>query len=238
MRIVTATKTVQRNTTLARYATTAGIVLLVGALFINLYALSRPEETQLLVYVIATFFVGYTLSNVGGLLNRRWGRRSDRGLADALRGLDDRHTLYNYRLGADHVLVAPSGVYVLHPKYQGGPIQFADKKWKAPQERRSFLNVFAPHDALGNPALEATSEAEALKGFLKKHAPEATVEPRPLVVFMNSRAVLEVTDAPVTTLHVKQLKDYIRRQTKAESLAAPLLTSLETKLGFTAAQES
>lgn len=49
MRIVTDTQRVNRNTTLARYSTIAGIVLLVGALFINLYALSRPNDVQLLI---------------------------------------------------------------------------------------------------------------------------------------------------------------------------------------------
>jgi hypothetical protein len=237
MRIVTDTRRVTRNTTLARYATTGGIVLLVGALFINLYALSRPNDVQLLIYVVLAFFVGYTLSNLGGALNLRWGRRSDRGLAGALRGLDDRHTLYNYRLGASHVLVAPSGVYVLIPKHQSGPIQFDGKKWRAPAARSGFLGLFSPRDMLGNPAAEAAGEAEALKSFLKKHAPEAVVEPTPLVVFLHPRAELEVADAPVPTLHVKQLKDYIRRQPKAETLALATFPALEQKLGFAAAAE-
>jgi hypothetical protein len=232
MRIVTHTTLVNRNTTLARYATLGGIVLLVGALFINLYALSRPQDTQLLVYVVIAFFVGYTLSNIGGVLNNRWGRRPDRGLADALRGLDDRHTLYNYRLGAAHVLVAPSGVYILCPKFQAGPIAYENGKWKNPGARGGLLNLFA-RDALGNPGAEAEYEVAALRSFLKKHAPDkADVDAKAVVVFMNSRAVLSAEDAPVTALHVKQLKDHVRRQAKAHSLPADVLSAIETKLGL------
>lgn len=237
MRIVTDTKLVQRNTTFARYATIVGIVLLVGALFVNLYALSRPQDVQLLVIVIVAFFIGYTLSNIGGVLNTRWGRRADRGLADALRGLDDRHTLYNYRFGASHVLVAPSGVYALHPKYQTGAIAFADGKWKNPGARGGFFGFFGPRDTLGNPASEAGGEVDALKAFLKKHLPDVAVEPRPVIVFMHPRAILEVDGAPVTALHVKQLKDFIRRQSKAETLPAATLSALETQLGFTPARD-
>lgn len=233
MRIVTDTKRVTRNLAIARYATIGGILLLVGALFINLYALSRPNDVQLLIYVIAGFFVGYTLSNVGGVLNLRWGRRADKGLADALRGLDDRHTLYNYRLGAAHALFAPSGVYVLNPKYQIGPIQYAAGKWKNPGARPGFGRLFGPRDTLGNPEAEAKLEADALRDFLKKHLPDVAVEPRPLIVFMHPRAVLSTEGAPTTTLHVKQLKDFIRRQPKAETVPAAALSALEEKLGFT-----
>lgn len=236
MRIVTDTKRVTRNLTLARYATIGGIVLLVGALLVNLYALSRPNDVQLLIYVIIGFFVGYTLSNVGGVLNMRWARRPDKGLADALRGLDDRHTLYNFRLGAAHALIAPSGVYVLHPKFQTGPIQFAAGKWTNPGARPGFGRLFGPRDTLGNPVAEAKLEVEALQAFLKKHLPDVTVEPRPLIVFMHPRAVLDADESPMPTLHVKQLKDFIRRQPKAETLPTVALTDLEAKLGFAAAE--
>lgn len=232
MRIVTDTKSVQRNVTIGKYATTGGLLLLFGALLLNIYALSRPQETQLIIIVFAAFLIGYTLSNIGGMLNLRWGRRPDVGLSEALRGLDDRHTLYNWRLGASHVLVAPSGVYTLLPKYQSGPITYEGGKWKNPGSRTTFLNFFAPRDALGNPTTETRLEVEALTNFVKKHAPEVEIEPRPIVVFLNARAILATDEAPVTTLHVKQLKDYIRRQPKGPTLPASTLAALEAKAGI------
>lgn len=234
MRIVTDLKTVQRNVNIGKYAATGGILLLFGALLLNIYALTRPQDMQLILLVFVAFLVGYTLSNIGGLFNFRWGRRADRGLADALRGVDKQHTLYNHHLGANHVLAGPAGVYVLVPKYQSGPITFENGRWKNPGSRVGLLGFMAPRDALGNPTLEAQAEVEAFKKFLRKHTPELTVEPTPLVVFMNSQAVLEAADAPVTTLHVKQLKDYVRRQAKAQTGAAPSLAPLEAKLGLNA----
>ncbi len=236
MRIITDTKTISRNVAIGKYASIGGIVLLFGALLINIYALTRPDDTQLILLVFTAFIIGYLLSNIGGMFNFRWGRRPDRGLSDALRGLDERYTLYHYRLGAAHVLAGPSGVYTLTPKYQHGPITFEDGKWKNPGERRGFLNFFAPRDVLGNPTNEALAEAEALKNFLKKRAPEVSVEPKPLIVFMHSQAVVEAKNAPVTALHVKQLKDYIRRQPKGPTLSSATLAALEEKLGLTRAE--
>jgi hypothetical protein len=171
------------------------------------------------------------------VLNNRWGRRPDKGLSDALRGLDDRHTLYNYRLGAAHVLVAPSGVYVFQPKYQFGPVTYEGGRWKNPGARGSLFNFFS-RDTIGNPVAESGAEVDALKRFLKKHLPEAEVEPRPVAVFMHPRAVVSADEAPVTALHVKQLKDYVRRQPKSATLPLGALTSLEDKLGFASVKEA
>lgn len=102
MRIVTNEKLIKRNSQIGRYSVLVGTVLLIGALVINLLAFTRPNDSALLFYVIAAFFVGFTLTNIGTLFNNRWGRRPDKGLADSLKGLDDRYALYSYRLGASH----------------------------------------------------------------------------------------------------------------------------------------
>src|SRR5262249_26239409 len=109
MRTVTNEGLVRRNTAIGKYALWGGTALLVGALIINLLAFRSPNDVNLITYVIAAFFVGFTLTNVGTLFNNRWGRRPDRLLGEALKGLDERYTLYNYRLGAPHVLAGPGG---------------------------------------------------------------------------------------------------------------------------------
>jgi len=110
MRLITDQKLVNRNLWIGKYSFYAGMALLVVALIVNFMAL-RPENQQWVVYAFAAFLIGFTLTNVGTFFNNRWGRRPDKGLADALRGLDDRYTLYNYRLGAAHVLVGPGIVF-------------------------------------------------------------------------------------------------------------------------------
>src|SRR5258708_30855750 len=226
MRIVTNEKLIRRHAGIGKYALWAGTALLVGALVINLLAFARPYDTSLITYVIAAFFVGFTLTNIGTLYNNRWGRRPDRGLSDALKGLDERYTLYNYRLGAPHVLVGPSGVIVLHPKFQIGPVIYDGKKWLNPGARRMMFGLFNP-DPLGNPVGETAGEVEAFNRFLKKKAPDLQIAPQALIVFLNPRAELDAKASAITALHVKQLKDYVRKMPTDLPLSSANLTRLD-----------
>jgi hypothetical protein len=225
MRIVSNDSLIKRNTTIAKYASFGGMALLVGALVINLLALRTPQDATKLVYVIAAFFVGFMLTNVGTLFNNRWGRRPDRALADALKGLDDRYSLYNYRLGAAHVLVGPNGALVLHPKFQSGPILFNGKRWVNPGARRGLFGLFNP-DPLGNPVLEAAGEVEGLNRLVKKRAPDLKLTPEALIVFLSPNAEVSAKDSPILALHKKQLKEHIRRLPKDPDFSPEALAPL------------
>jgi hypothetical protein len=226
MRIVSNDKLIRRNSAIGKYSLWAGTALLIGALVINLLAFTRPNDTSFITYVIAAFFVGFTLTNIGTLYNNRWGRRPDRGLSEALKGLDDRFTLYNYRLGAPHVLAGPAGVIVLHPKYQVGPVIYDGKRWQNPGARRMLFGIFNP-DPLGNPITETASEVDAFNRFLKKQAPDLQIAPQALIVFLSPRAEVDAKDSAIPALHVKQVKDYVRKLPKDLALSNTNLTRLE-----------
>ena len=232
MRLLTDQKLVKRNLWIGKYAFIGGMVLLVGAFVLNLYALSQPQNTQLVTFAFAAFITGFGLTNLGTFFNNRWGRRPDKGLADALRGLDERYTLYNYRLGASHVLVGPSGVHVLLPKYQTGAIAYANGKWTNPGQPRGLFFGLMARDALGNPATEAAAEVENLNRFFKKRAPEVGLAPQALIVFMHPRAEVSAKDSPVPAVYFKQLKEHLRRHPKGPTIAAAAQTELEEKLGL------
>jgi len=85
---------------------------------------------------------------------------------------------------------------------------------------------------LGNPSAEAAAEAESLNAFLKKRAPEVGIAPQALVVFMNPRAEVSAKESPVPALHVKQLKEHLRRHPKGATIPATALAELEQKLGL------
>jgi hypothetical protein len=227
MRIVTNERLIKRNSLVGRYSLVAGTVLLIGALVINLLAFTRPNDSSLLLYVIAAFFVGFMLTNVGTLFNNRWGRRPDKGLADSLKGLDDRYTLFNYRLGASHLLAGPSGLHVLIPKYQSGPVMYDGKRWHNPGARRLLpFGLFNP-DPLGNPILEAAGEVEAFSRFAKKRGLETPLVPQAMVVFLHPRAEISAKDAPVPVLHFKQLKDTVRKLPKDGAATPAQISRLE-----------
>ncbi|MCC7360381.1 MAG: NERD domain-containing protein [Anaerolineales bacterium] len=223
MRIVTNHKLVKRNSTIGRYSMYAGMALLVAALVVNFLAFQRPE---LIYLVLVGFLVGFTLTTIGTLLNNRWGRKADERLADSLKGLDDRYTLYNYRLGAQHVLAGPMGVMVLYPKFHTGPILYDGKKWHNPGARKTVFGLFDP-DPLGNPILEAAGEVEALNKQLTRRSAEIKVPPQAAVVFLSSHAELQAKAAPLPVLHYKQLKDYVRKLPKDSTATADQLAQLD-----------
>jgi hypothetical protein len=230
MQVYGNTRMVERNVQIAKFAFIAGTVLLLGALAVNLYALSKPDQPQLIGVVFGVFVVGYGLTSLASAFQNRWGRRSDRGLSESLKGLDERYRLYNYRLGADHVLVSPSGVILLVPKYQTGPITYENGKWLNPGARRGILMGLFASDPLGDPGAVAKSEVKSFQTFLAKQLPGVEITPQPVVVFMNLRAIVSAKEAPVTTMHVKQLKDNIRKLPKGATLTPEQLASLHTAL--------
>jgi hypothetical protein len=239
MRIISDEKKISRNVKIGEYAFTAGMVLLIGAFFINLYAISKPDQPTLVFYAFGAFLIGFTATNVGTLFKNRWGRRPDRQLADSLKGLDDRYTLYNFRLASPHVLVGPGGIMVLHPKYQAGPVYYdrERKRWQAPSAPRGLFALFS-QDPMGNPAMEAAAEADVLTSFFKKRLPETPVAPLAVIVFMHPRAEVSAKDAPVPALHAKQLKEYIRRLPKGPTLGPLQQADFEARLGLAPAKST
>jgi hypothetical protein len=231
MRQITDQKTVERNANIGKYALQAGLVLLVGALVIDIYGFTRPQDSMIVVYAMGAFFVGLVLTNVSAYFNNRWGRRPDKGLSDALRGLDEHYALYHFRLGAAHVLFGPGGVTVLVPKYQPGTISIAKGRWRAPGAQRGPLGMFTS-DPIGNPVAEAADEVARLNAYLQRHAPDLKVAPQSVVVFMSPQAELSVEDPPVPVVHVKQLKDFIRHQPKDTTLPPLPMEHLDASLGL------
>lgn len=229
MRLIIDQKMVDRNVKIGKYTLNAGLVLLVGALVIDLYGFTRPQDSLILFAAMGAFLVGLVLTNVSAYYNNRWGRRPDKGLNDALKGLDDRYSLYHYRLGAAHLLLGLNGATVLVPKYQPGAITLAKGKWQAPGAKRGPLGMFT-NDPVGDPVAEAAEEVAKLNRFLAKHAPEVQLAPGAVVVFMHPQAELKAADAPLPVLHVKQLKEHIRRLPKDAALPADTLAKLEASL--------
>jgi hypothetical protein len=170
-------------------------------------------------------FAGLVLSNIGSYFTNHWGRRPDRALADALKGLDERYSLYSYRLGAAHVLAGPPGVIVLVPKYQTGAVVFDGRRWTNPGGRRGMLGLFN-NDPLGNPVAEAAGEIDRLNNYLKKNKRDLGAAPQALIVFMHPGTEVRAKDAAVPVLHAKQLKEYVRRLPKDPAIRAKDVAAL------------
>jgi hypothetical protein len=157
------------------------------------------------------------LLNFGRLFTRRFGSRfrQDQWLVPGLRGLDNRHTLFNYASPdlPDHILVGPTGLYVFVPRAQGGTIRFDGQRWSRGSVAGGLLRTFA-EGGIGNPLSDIRRAMPQLATYLQKHGPDELVtglEAKPIVVFTNPGTRLEVRSAPVPVVHVRELRAIFRR---------------------------
>ncbi len=227
MRLITNEKLITRNAAIGKYSATAGLVILIGGLLVSLF--KQGPEYQLIPFY--TLIIGFILSNVGIYYSNRFVRapRPDQSLEGALKGMDDRYILYHYRLPTPHVLVCPSGVYALVPKFQSGELLWDGKRWKH-KGANIFLSLFG-QEGLGNPNAEAASDVETLAKFLAKKVDGDIPPTQAIIVFYNPKAVIEAKDAPIPAMHVKQFKEYLRKLPKGPTLSPEQISALNTALG-------
>lgn len=208
MKIINNTRLIKRRAKVAQIFNVGGIAVLGIGLAISLL---RPQYS---LYTLILLIIGVAASQYGIANAYRYARkpRPDEELADALKGLDDRHRLYNYILPAYHVLLTPRQLYVLISRGLGGKIVCEGRKWHL--ERRfslgRILRVFNPEN-LGNPVREAEWDKEALEEWLRQHAQDVQASVEAMVVFTNPQVDLDLRNPAVRPIKAKSLKDSLRK---------------------------
>jgi hypothetical protein len=127
--------------------------------------------------------------------------------------------LYHYLLPAPHVLLLPTGVIVLTPKFQGGSITADGDQWK---QSGLGLRRFFGQEALGNPTREAESMVKAIAGYISQQAPSVEEVPiGALIVFTNKGAQqLDVKNSRIPAMHYSKVKGFLRQQKQAKPIPA------------------
>jgi hypothetical protein len=214
MEVITNQSIVRRNARIGHVSSIVGLLVLAGGMYISF---TQPE---LFGISMAALLVGFALSQVGIYFANRWGRRPrpDELLQQALKGLDGRFTLYNYTTPASHLLVGPAGVWVLLPRHQRGTISYEKARWRQ-RGGNWYLKIFA-QEGLGRPDLEIGAEVEAITRYLEKKMAEQEVpEVQAALVFTHDNVEIQADNAPTPTLHVRKLKDFIRKTAKSKPIS-------------------
>jgi len=214
-------KKIQQRAKIGRYASTAGLVVLL----VGMVATLRGQQYIWLSF--GALLIGLVASQVGTYYMRRWGRdpRPDEMLTTSLKGLDKRHHFYGWSLPADYVLQGPTGLFTFVTKDQTGQVFYSNGRWRQPFKWTRLLMLFA-QDGLGDPVKEATDQVARLQGLLAKTMGEeeaARVPVQGIVVFLAGNVELDLADEPaLPVLPLKKLKDYIRSQGKGQKLPEEL----------------
>jgi hypothetical protein len=209
MKVFTNEKLVKRQAAIGKWASLIGMGALLGGL-----AVSYRWSNQITLS-FGCLIVGFLLASVGTYNMNRWVKepRADQALTKALKGFDNRYSLYHYRLPAAHVLLGPSGLFVFTVKDHHDEIRCEGEKWHQKFNWRRLL-LFFGQEGLGNPTREVRGEIERLRRFLDKKLPEADVPTEGLIVFTNPRARLELMDPAVPVVSGKKLKTFLRQEKK------------------------
>ncbi len=224
MKIITNDRMIKRNGRLGQVATFGGLLVLVGGMFVSF----RYPNLAGLAWL--ALLIGFALSQIGLYFGNRWGRhpRPDELIDSGLKGLNDQFAIYHYRTPAAHLLVGPSGLWVIMPYYQAGKIVYEKGrlKQKGGGFMQKYLRAFA-QEGIGRPDLEAPAEVQSIAKFLQKRLPDREIpEPQVALIFTNEKADLQVEGAPLLILPLKKLKETVRKAVKETPLSPVLMTEI------------
>ncbi|MDW8069052.1 MAG: YrzE family protein [Anaerolineae bacterium] len=228
MRIVANERTIRRGALIGRYASIAGLLVMLVALILSLFWMS--ESPLIPPGMWLALLVGVLLSLIGGYYAERFeGPRAHyRSVREALKGLDHRYTLYQHVLPASHVLLGPDGLTIIVVRSIPGRVIYENGRWKW-QQRWKFLRLLVG-EGLGVPEAEVAHELRRMARYLGKILPEVSVPMRGVVLFTHPDVRLDVKDPPVPVLLARKLKDWLRGPGAARAMPAAARRQLEEAL--------
>lgn len=224
MNILINTKLVKRYTRIGQVLMFSGMAILVAGMIVNIRV---PEMINL---SLGALLAGFLLSQVGIQISNKWSRqpRPYDTINKALKGLDGRYTLYHYTTPASHLLLGPSGLWVIQPKYQGGTISYNKGRYRQ-KGGNLYLKIFG-QEGIGRPDLELQAEVARVRGYLSKLLPEDKIP--------NVNAVLSFVHPKVTVVQPEdeqpaypfvtdeKLKDLVRKTSKGQTLSNAQINEL------------
>ena len=223
MKIASNTKLITRNNKIGRYTTFASLAILGIGLYISFTA---PEAFS---WSLGALVIGFLLSQVGLTYSSKFGKspRPDESQTQALKGLEDKFTLYHYESPTNHLLVGPAGVWVLLPYFQAGTIRYNAAKNRWTQKGGNFFLKAFGQENLGRPDTEIQYGINETRKFLEKQLPGTELpEIRAALLFFNEKTELAVEGAPYPAIKADKAKDFFRKRVKDMGIAPDLLAKI------------
>ena len=224
MKIIKNEKLIERNGKIGQWTSLAAL----GVLGLGMYiSFAKP---QFFTYSIICLVIGFIMTQIGMYMGSRWGRspRPDEQLDTGLKGLQNEFNMYHYSSPISHLLVGPSGVWVLLPYHQRGTISFEKNRWKMKGGGflQGYMRIFG-QDNLGRPELDAENEVQTLQKFLAKKLNGSDIpEIKPILIFTADDVELDAGDSPITAMKLKQLKEFMRQGGKNRTLSSEVIETL------------
>jgi hypothetical protein len=228
MKIIKNEKLIARNGKIGQWTSLGALIILGAGMYISF---SKPEW---FTYSIICLLVGFIMTQVGMYMGNRWGRspRPDEKFDAGLKGLQSEFNLFHYSSPVSHLLVGPSGVWVLLPFHQKGKVSFEKNRWRMSGGgfMQGYMRIFG-QESLGRPELEADNEVQTLNKFFAKKLDGAfTPEVKPILVFTSDDVEISAGDSPIPAMNLKQLKEFLRQGGKNRSLSTTQIALISDTL--------
>ena len=234
MKIYKDEKRITRSARIGQITTFGGLIVLGLGMYLTF---TYPEQVTA---AWGCLLAGFLLSQVGIYFGNRFGRRPrpDEVLDAALKGMDDRWSVYHYFSKiADHLLVGPGGIWLLKPYHQTGKLvrNPKNKRWeiKGGGAIQAYLRIFAQEN-IGRPELEIESEKEELKRFFAAQKPDVEFPDIKAALVMTSARIEIDEDAQIEDeiypVIAAKLKELVRKQSKESGLQPTKLTEITAAL--------
>lgn len=226
MKIITNEKIIERKSKIGFWSSLISPAIIALSMWIFFTQL-RKFGLSLII-----FFVGLILYQIGKFF-RKWGRGSDLVFNKALEKLGKDYTLYHFSSPVSHLLVGSAGIWILVPRHTRGSITYNEKRNRWKLNHPTFTGkVFSPFkEGLERPKLEILAEADALDRYLQKHwENRASPAIQAAVVFLEEKAEVNSDNSPIPTLHIRGLRDFIRKREKEERAPYSLIKEFNTLL--------
>ena len=233
MKIIKDEKLIKRNGSIGGWSLGIAMVLMGGGLYLNFTRTSTSDIRSLYIMVTA-FVLGYILMLIAMYLGNRFGGNPsvDKKIDSALKGLPGDYTIYHHKAPASHLLVGPAGIWVLIPYHQRGIMTFTKNRWRIKNGgfSQSYMSIFGL-EGIGRPDLQAENEINTVKKQLAKSPSEIDISKiQAALLFTNEQMEIQVEDAPLPALKIKQLKDFIRQKAKEKPISQTQLAAIKSAL--------
>jgi hypothetical protein len=229
MKLSINNKLIDRNKKISQIILFVSLALLITGF---IWTLQNPEPSKSLIsYLI--LIPAYLLVQVSISMANRWGKspRPDEIVVQALKGLDDKYTLYNYTTDVPHLLVGPIGICIINPYHHKGEISYNPEKKQYKQKGGpNFIVKYFVQEGLPNINREVFSLKRDLKKYFDKNSIHINEEPVVVNLFYSDNIILLTNNAPEINLRSNKLKDFIRNHVKKTRISSEKINKLRSHL--------
>lgn len=210
MRVVKNEKRAARNRKIATYMFVATLVILVGGFILVNYSLitGQMPASEIVVLQALSLPLAFVMTLVSVRMTNTWARRPfpDETIQEGMKGLSKKSILYHYYHDpARHVLISPQGIFAIVTRWHADRFTYDGKRWITHKSAISRFFSAIRMDGVGNPIADALDAAEHVRALLKPIAGD--VEVQPVVVFLDSRAQVEVKESPLPVVYADDKRE-------------------------------